>query len=75
MLVFRQIRVGLELVVRVSTILGNCYRASTRLRYQRLEVRHEDEPLVRTLIRQNLQYTIQRPDPKMAGICISTVLG
>ena len=54
MLVFGQIRVGLEFVLSVSKILGYHYQASTRLRLQSFGSRHDNEPRVGTPLRRNL---------------------
>ena len=54
MLVFHQIQVGLEFLLRVSMILGYHYRASTWLRLQSLGIRLDNEPRYGTLLRRNL---------------------
>ena len=58
-LVFRLTQGRLEIVLRVNTIQGYHYRASTRLKYQRFDNPLKDEPQVRTLIRQNLLKTTE----------------
>ena len=53
--------VRLEIVIRVNTIYGYHYRASTRLKYQRFENRLKDKPGVRTPIRRSLVEIHQAP--------------
>ena len=58
MLVFGQIQVRLESVLRVSTILGYHYQALTRLRLQSFVIRLNNEPRVETPLRPNLRVSI-----------------
>ena len=51
MLVFGQIRVGLEFALHVSTILGYNYQALTWLRLQSFGIRLDNEPRVGTPLR------------------------
>ena len=51
MLAFGKNHIKLEMGIRVTTILGFQYRASTRLKYQWFGNRLDDEPQIGTLIR------------------------
>ena len=55
MLVFGQIRVGLDFVLCVSTILGYHYRASSRLRLESFGICLDNKPRVRTPLRRYLE--------------------
>ena len=57
MLVLGQIRVGLEFVLCVSTILSYHYRASTWLRLQSFGICLDNEPRVETPFCENLVRT------------------
>ena len=55
-MVFERFRTRLVFVLRLNTIFGCRYRASTRPRLQAFKIRLEDESQVRTPIRQNLHF-------------------
>ena len=70
MLVFGQIRIRLEIGIRVTTILGFQYRASTRLRYQ-----WNDESRIGTLIHQILLHMHSSNDLKTRHLLNARQLG
>ena len=53
-MIFERVQTGLVLVLRLNTILGFQYRASTRPSLQTFKTRLENESRVGTPIRQNL---------------------
>ena len=53
-MVLERFRTGLLFMLRLSTIFGFKYRASTRPRLLAFKIRLENESLVRTPIRRNL---------------------
>ena len=58
-MVFEQFRTGLVFLLRLNTIFGFKYRASTRPRLQAFKIRLENESRVGPLMRQNLIPTLQ----------------